>query len=244
MFVRFIETCAMPYSSTYQPMALTCFNIPGMRTGSPFSSSTFLPVGRAIFRLDPPVFAHIERDRVGAAHRLRVEVHVVGDEEIPRPDDGRAGSFVEHRRSEIRLPGRLLDLLEEAFVFAGTNDREIRARRIARRFLVEINRDLQLLADPFAQRFGARDRFLPTHVAHRDERTNIGRAHPRMRALLFAHVDQFRGLLDSAKSRLHGSFRDADKGHDRAIGARAGIDVEQRNPIDRFNRGGDLLESH
>ena len=45
MFVRFMETCAIPYSSTYQPMAFTCFNIPGIRTGSPFSSSTGSPEG-------------------------------------------------------------------------------------------------------------------------------------------------------------------------------------------------------
>ena len=95
MFVRFIETCAIPYSSTYQPMAFTCFNIPGMRTGSPFSSSTFLPVGRAVLRLDPAVFPDIKSDRVGPPHRLGVEVHIVGDEEIPRADHGRAGSFVE-----------------------------------------------------------------------------------------------------------------------------------------------------
>src|SRR5207249_2399991 len=45
MFVRFMDTCAIPYSSTYQPMAFTCLNIPGMRTGSPFASSTGFPEG-------------------------------------------------------------------------------------------------------------------------------------------------------------------------------------------------------
>src|SRR5207245_10912627 len=34
IFVRFIYTCAMPYSFTNQPIPFTCFNIPGMRTGS------------------------------------------------------------------------------------------------------------------------------------------------------------------------------------------------------------------
>src|SRR6266550_6593218 len=45
MFVRFMETCAIPYSSTYQPMAFTCSNIPGMRTGSPLVSNTGFPKG-------------------------------------------------------------------------------------------------------------------------------------------------------------------------------------------------------
>ena len=35
----------MPYSSTYQPIALQFVNIPGTRTGSPFSSRTGFPVG-------------------------------------------------------------------------------------------------------------------------------------------------------------------------------------------------------
>ena len=93
-----------------------------MRTGSPFSSSTFLPVGRAVLRLDPAVFPNIKRNRVGPAHRFGVQVHIVGDEEIARADHGRAGAFVEHRRPEIRLPSGLFDLLEESFVFAGAND--------------------------------------------------------------------------------------------------------------------------
>ena len=45
MFVRFIETCATPYSLTNQPIAFTCFNIPGTRTGSPWVSKTALPDG-------------------------------------------------------------------------------------------------------------------------------------------------------------------------------------------------------
>ena len=61
-----------------------------------------------------------------------------------------------------------------------------------------------------------------------------------MRALLFPHVDQFRGFLNPAEGTFHHRLRVADKGYDGAIGARAGIDVEQRNSIDRFNRGGDL----
>src|SRR5262249_51445685 len=45
MLVRFIETWVVPYSSTYHPIALTCFNIPGIRTGCPLASSTVFPAG-------------------------------------------------------------------------------------------------------------------------------------------------------------------------------------------------------
>ena len=63
---------------------------------------------RAVFGFDPPVFSHIKGDRVGPSHRLRVQVHIVGDQEIPRADDGCARLFIENGRSEIRLPGRLV----------------------------------------------------------------------------------------------------------------------------------------
>ena len=53
-----------------------------------------------------------------------------------------------------------------------------------------------------------------------------------MRALLFAHVDQLGCFLNSAKGRFHRRLRTANKSHDRAIGGRARIDIEQRNSID------------
>ena len=130
MFVRFIETCAIPYSSTYQPMAFTCFNIPGMRTGSPFSSSTFLPVGLPSSVLTRPFSRTSNATELARRTDFGVQVHIVGDEEIARADHGRAGAFIEHRRSEIRLPSGLFDLLKESFVFAGANDGEVRPRRI------------------------------------------------------------------------------------------------------------------
>ena len=44
MSVMFIDTCAMPYSSMYQPIALHPFNVPGIITGFPSASFTILPV--------------------------------------------------------------------------------------------------------------------------------------------------------------------------------------------------------
>ena len=43
MFVRFIEICAIPYSSINQPIAFTLFNKPGSRTSAPLASNTFFP---------------------------------------------------------------------------------------------------------------------------------------------------------------------------------------------------------
>ena len=40
----FIDTCAMPYSSIYQPMALVHFSVPGCITGLPSASRMMVPV--------------------------------------------------------------------------------------------------------------------------------------------------------------------------------------------------------
>ena len=44
ILVKLYEICAIPYSSIYQPIPFTAFNLPGIRTGSPFASKTFFPV--------------------------------------------------------------------------------------------------------------------------------------------------------------------------------------------------------
>ena len=43
MSVMFIDTCAMPYSSMYQPIALQPFSVPGIITLLPSASLTILP---------------------------------------------------------------------------------------------------------------------------------------------------------------------------------------------------------
>src|SRR2546421_171393 len=142
-----------------------------------------------------------------------------------KPDFGPA-VFNENSGPKIRFPLRLLDLIEEAFVFTGADDRQVRALRIARRFLVKINRNLQFLPDPLPQLPRALDRFLPAHVAHRDKRANVGRAHSRMRARLLPHVDELGCLLDSAKCRFDRRVRSSRKRHHRPIRARTWIDIQ------------------
>ncbi len=44
MSVMFIDTCAIPYSSIYQPIALVAFSVPGSMIGSPLSSFSIFPV--------------------------------------------------------------------------------------------------------------------------------------------------------------------------------------------------------
>ena len=44
MLVKFIDICAIPNSSIYQPIAFTCFNEPGMLSGFPSLSYTISPI--------------------------------------------------------------------------------------------------------------------------------------------------------------------------------------------------------
>ena len=67
MLVRFSDNCATPYSSMYQPIPFTDFNVPGMRFGSPFSSSTGFP----------PSFKTRPASRISNAIALARRVEVV-----------------------------------------------------------------------------------------------------------------------------------------------------------------------
>ena len=54
MSVMFIDTCAIPYSSMYQPMALVPLSVPGIIIVLPFSSFTGLPVTLPPSRIGRP----------------------------------------------------------------------------------------------------------------------------------------------------------------------------------------------
>ena len=181
---------------------------------------------RPVFRFDPSVFSHIKRDRICSSHRFRVQVHIIRDQKIACTDHSCARFLIENGRPKLRFPCGAFYFLKKAFVFSRANDREIRARRVFCRSFVKIDGDAQLLADAFSQLVCASDRFFPTDVAHWNERANVGGAHARMRALMFAHVDQFGRLFDSAKGRFHRGIRTAHKRHHRPVRTRARIDIE------------------
>ena len=69
--VRFIEIWAIPYSSINQPIAFTDFRLPGIITGFPFSSNTFLPV------IGLPSRFTLPRSRTSKAIELARRVEVV-----------------------------------------------------------------------------------------------------------------------------------------------------------------------
>ena len=61
----------MPYSSIYQPIPFTAFNLPGTLSGSPWASKTFLPVIGSPSRLTLPA------SRISNAMALALRVEVV-----------------------------------------------------------------------------------------------------------------------------------------------------------------------
>ena len=109
------------------------------------------PVWRTVLRFDAALLSNIESDGIRASHRFRVQVHIVSDQKIAHANHGRARFLVENRRAEIRFPLALFDFVKEALVFPRANYRKICARFIFRRSFVEINRDIQFLANALSQ---------------------------------------------------------------------------------------------
>ena len=70
MSVMFIETCAIPYSSMYQPMALQPLRVPGCQMSFPSASLRTFPV-----RLPPSrILRPFSRTSNAIAMARRVEV--------------------------------------------------------------------------------------------------------------------------------------------------------------------------
>src|SRR5262245_53625608 len=130
---------------------------------------------RTVCRLHSPLLSHIERYRVRAAHRLRVEVHIVSDQKIADTNYGSAGFLVENRWPKIRFPFRLFYFFEKSFVFARSNHSKIRTRLLPGDSFIEIHRDVQFLPDALAQTIRTFDSLFPADIAHRNERANISR---------------------------------------------------------------------
>ena len=70
MSVIFIDTCAMPYSSMYQPIAFVAFNVPGCIMTSPFSSFIGLPTGEPPSRIGRPF--SLTSNAIALARRVEV----------------------------------------------------------------------------------------------------------------------------------------------------------------------------
>lgn len=104
MSVMFIETCAMPYSSINQPIALVAPGAYPAASEVAVGIPDHLARDRIALADGTALFAHVEGDGVGAARGGGIEVEIHGDQEIARTDGrgARAGyPLVERTRPEI-----------------------------------------------------------------------------------------------------------------------------------------------
>src|SRR5262249_25689759 len=110
----------------------------------------------------------------------RVEVDVVGDEELSRADHRRPGLRVELRGPEVGGERRVLELLRKRLVLPLSDVGEGSPLRARRRGLIEVDRNAQLLADTLAESAGDGDAVLHGRPFHGDERADVGGAEPRV----------------------------------------------------------------
>ena len=198
---------------------------------------------RSGFGAGHPSFpAQLEGDVRGGGLFAGVQRDVVGDEELAGTDGGRARLGVEPRGSAIGLPTRIGEFLWQPLIFSLADGGQISPLGQGGGRLVEIDRNLQLLADPPADLMGDFGAVLDRHALDRHERADVGRAHPRMLAVLATHVDHLRRGGDCLEGRLGNRLGRADEGDHRPVGIPAGIDVQQLDALDRLDRVGDLLD--
>src|SRR5438477_3039909 len=83
--------------------------------------------------------------------RRRAKIDVVGDEEGAGTDRNGARGRMHAGRSVVRLPRRvLLDLIAQSLELTTSDIGEVLALSACRGALIEIDRDPELAADPFA----------------------------------------------------------------------------------------------
>ena len=222
------EIWARPYSSMYQPPPCSSVKRPGARSTLPFSSRTnllfasrfSLPVSRSSAAiLLASFFSRVLRLRFQAIRNSRVPIAVA---------PLRALNFASPKSG---AKSGVLQFLGQRLVLALADVGKAHAFGTGRRLAVQVDRDAQLLADPPAQPPGQLDAVLHGGTLHRHEGADVGGAHARVLALVLGHVDQLGRLADQPEGGLDDGVRRPGEGDHRAVGGRAGIDVQQHRPL-------------
>ena len=184
------------------------------------------------------LFAHIEGNGVGTARGGGIEVEIHGDQEIARTDGrgARTGySVVERTRPEIRRRLLMRQFFGQCLVFPFAADGQIAPPWRKRRGLITIGRDMQFPGDTLGQFAGQLGALFERDARDRDQRQYVRGAHTRMRALMFAHVDQFGSLFHPRERRFDDSFGRADERDNGTVGRLAGIDVQHFDAAGGFD---------
>ncbi len=110
--------------------------------------------------LPPAPLPELVGDLGGVAPVRRVEVDVVGDQELAGADGRGPGGRVELGRPEIGLPFRVRELGLQPLVLPCPHVGQIAPLRHARSVLVQIDRDAELVADALSDLTGDLGAFL------------------------------------------------------------------------------------
>ncbi len=112
--------------------------------------------------------AQLVGELVGVGTVARVQVDVPRNQELARPDGGRAAARVELRGAGVGRPP--IEPLRKPLILAGADARQVAELGRPRRLFIEPDRDAQLGADALAGRVRNSDAVVHVHAADRHER--------------------------------------------------------------------------
>src|SRR4051812_40700989 len=189
---------------------------------------------RADAREASTLLAHDRRDRT-RRREIAAQVYVESDQRPARAEDHAAGARVQLRRAEVGRELAVLDpLLQSLRPAAAVVGRTALRRR------VEEHRQAELVCDARADRGRRTHGTLPVVWAERDDRHDVGRADPRMRAVVLAEVDPLFGDGDACDERVGQLVLGPDEREDGAVVILVGVDVEQARV--RVERSADRVD--
>ena len=163
------------------------------------------------------------RDRARDLHVVGSQVDVERDQRPPRADDHAARAWVEPCGAEIRrqLPG-----VDAPLQLTATTAAEQGGPTAGRQLAVQEDRQLELRADAFPHFTCDCARAIAFACLERDDRDDVGRADPRMRALVPTQVDSLARARDAGEQRSDELPVIADDGENRPVVIGVGMHVE------------------
>ena len=155
------------------------------------------------------------------------QVDVEGDQRLARPDHGRAG-WADSFRAEIRVAlGVDTHFFFQRFILAAADVLQVLALRAGGGLFIQVDRDVQLGADPLAQPAGDQHAFRHADVPDGDKWHDVCGADAGVLAGVLVQVDQLGGFGDGPKSGFFDGFGRTDEGQHGAVVIQVGVAVEQ-----------------
>ncbi len=147
----------------------------------------------------------------------RLEVDVVGDEEGPRSDDGRAAGGVHVRRTGVRFVAGGAEEILQALVLGAADVGQDLVLGTGRGPGVEEDRKLEPRRDALPERPGERHRLVHGGIAERHEGDDVHGPHARVLARVVLHVDATEGEPDGGLHGVGHGLRLAGEGEHGAV---------------------------